>query len=125
MFTSDGNKSQLELARHMDLTSWLMVGILGGAFLFGIWFMLVRDDGRSDRSMTINRQDLKRRGTPDFSKAHNEFDRKLSEIERHLASKRRDERAIMLAEEEARKTLAEEAAKKLIEEDNITIGEEE
>ena len=123
MFTSDGNKSQLNLARHMDLTSWLMVGILGGAFLFGIWFMLVRDDDRSNRSMTINRQDLKRRGTPDFSKAHNEFDRKLAEIERHLASKRRDERAILLAEEEARKTLADDAAKKLIEEEQARIAE--
>jgi len=123
MFTGDGNKSQLNLARHMDLTSWLMVGILGGAFLFGIWFMLVRDDDRSNRSMTINRQDLKRRGTPDFSKAHNEFERKLTEIERHLASKRRDERAILLAEEEARKSLADDAAKKLIEEEKARVAE--
>ena len=96
----------------MDLISWVMVGILGGAFLFGIWFMLVREDDRSSRTMTIHRQDLTRRGAPDFSKAHNEFDRKLSEIERHLSAKRRDERAIALAEEEVRKKLAEEAAAK-------------
>ena len=42
----------------MDLGSWLMVGFLGGAFLFGIWFMLVREDDRSSRTMTIHRQDL-------------------------------------------------------------------
>ena len=46
----------------MDLGSWLMVGFLGGAFLFGIWFMLVREDDRSSRTMTIHRQDLTRRG---------------------------------------------------------------
>ena len=75
----------------MELTSWLMVGFLGGAFLFGIWFMLVREDDSSSRTMTIQRQDLTRRGAPDFSQAHNEFDRKLAEVERHLSSKRRDE----------------------------------
>ena len=107
----------------MDLGSWLMVGFLGGAFLFGIWFMLVREDDRSSRTMTIHRQDLTRRGSPDFSAAHNEFDRKLAEVERHLASKRRDERAILLAEEEVRKKLAEEAAAKLMEEEKARLAE--
>ena len=107
----------------MDLGSWLMVGFLGGAFLFGIWFMLVREDDRSSRTMTINSQDLTRRGAPDFSAAHNEFDRKLSEVERLLASKKRDERAIMLAEEEVRKKLAEEAAAKLMEEEKARLAE--
>jgi len=123
MFTGDGNKSQLDLARHMDLTSWLMVGVLGGAFIFGIWFMLVRKDDRSTRSMSINRQDLTRRGTPDFSQAHNEFERKLAEVERHLASKRRDERAVFLAEEEVRKKLADEAAEKLLKEEKERLEE--
>ena len=86
----------------MDLISWVMIGILGGAFLFGIWFMLVREDDRSSRTMTIHRQDLTRRGAPDFSKAHNEFDRKLAEIERHLSAKKRDERAFL--EKEVRAT---------------------
>ena len=109
----------------MDLISWVMIGILGGAFLFGIWFMLVREDDRSSRTMTIHRQDLTRRGAPDFSKAHNEFDRKLAEIERHLSAKKRDERAIALAEEEVRKQLAEEAAAKLMAEEQAKIAEME
>jgi len=100
-----------------------MVGFLGGAFLFGIWFMLVREDDRSSRTMTLQSNDLTRRGTPDFSQAHNEFDRKLAEVERHLAAKRRDERAIMLAEEEVRKQLADEAAKKLLEEEKEKLAE--
>lgn len=120
---ADGNKSQFGLAPFMDLGSWLMIGFLGGAFLFGIWFMLVREDDRSTRSMTIHRQDLTRRGAPDFRQAHNEFDRKLAEVERHLESKRRDERAILLAEEEARKALAEQAAQKLVEEEERRIAE--
>ena len=122
---ADGNKSQFILGPHMDLVSWLMIGLLGGAFIFGIWFMLVRKDDRASRSMTIQRQDLTRRGSPDFSKAHNEFDRKLAEIERHLASKRRDERAVLLAEEEARKSLADAAAKKLIDEEKSRLADEE
>ncbi|MGB2479060.1 MAG: hypothetical protein ACPID5_04930 [Candidatus Poseidoniaceae archaeon] len=109
----------------MDLISWVMIGILGGAFLFGIWFMLVREDDRSSRTMTIHRQDLTRRGAPDFSKAHNEFDRKLSEIERHLSAKRRDERAIAIAEEEVRKKLAEEAAAKLLADEQAKMAEME
>ena len=120
---ADGNKSQFGLAPFMDLGSWLMIGFLGGAFLFGIWFMLVREDDRSTRSMTIHRQDLTRRGAPDFRQAHNEFDRKLAEVERHLESKRRDERAILLAEEEARKALADQAAQKLVQEEERRIAE--
>ena len=107
----------------MDLASWLMIGILGGAFLFGIWFMLVREDDRNTRSMRIQSQDLKRRGAPDFSKAHNEFDRKLAEVERHLNTKRRNERAIALAEEEVRKQLAEEAAAKLLADEQARMAE--
>ena len=107
----------------MDLASWLMIGILGGAFLFGIWFMLVREDDRNTRSMRIQSQDLKRRGAPDFSKAHNEFDRKLAEVERHLSTKRRNERAIALAEEEVRKQLAEEAAAKLLADEQARMAE--
>jgi len=109
----------------MDLISWVMIGILGGAFLFGIWFMLVREDDRTSRTMSIHRQDLTRRGAPDFSKAHNEFDRKLAEVERHLSVKRRDEKAIALAEEEVRKQLAEEAAARVLEEEKTKIAEME
>ena len=107
----------------MDLTSWLIIGFLGGAFLFGIWFMLVREDDQSSRTMTIHRQDLTRRGGPDFRQAHNEFDKKLAQVERHLESKRRDERAILLAEEQARKDLADRAAKKLIAEEEARVAE--
>ena len=85
--------------------------------------MLVREDDRNTRSMRIQSQDLKRRGAPDFSKAHNEFDRKLAEVERHLNAKRRNERAIALAEEEVRKQLAEEAAAKLLADEQARMAE--
>ena len=85
--------------------------------------MLVREDDRNTRSMRIQSQDLKRRGAPDFSKAHNEFDRKLAEVERHLNTKRRNERAIALAEEEVRKQLAEEAAAKLLADEQARMAE--
>jgi uncharacterized protein YfaP (DUF2135 family) len=100
-----------------------MIALLGGAFLFGIWFMLVRKDDRSTRTLSLQGQDINRRGSPDFSHAHNEFDRKLAEVERHLESKRRDERAILLAEEEVRRGLAEEAANKLLVEEEAKLAE--
>jgi len=101
----------------MDLASWLMIGILGGAFLFGIWFMLVRSDDRELRTMSLQRRDAKRKGAPDFSKAHNEFSKKLAEVEDYLNQKRRNERAILIAKEEARKEIEEEAARKAMEEE--------
>ncbi len=85
--------------------------------------MLVREDDQSSRTMTIHRQDLTRRGAPDFRQAHNEFEKKLAQVERHLDSKRRDERAILLAEEQARKDLADKAARKLIEEEELKLAQ--
>lgn len=85
--------------------------------------MLVREDDQSSRTMTIHRQDLTRRGAPDFRQAHNEFEKKLAQVERHLDSKRRDERAILLAEEQARKDLADKAARKLIEEEELRLAQ--
>lgn len=85
--------------------------------------MLVREDDQSSKTMTIHRQDLTRRGAPDFRQAHNEFEKKLAQVERHLDSKRRDERAILLAEEQARKDLAEKAARKLIEEEELKLAQ--
>ena len=107
----------------MELGSWLMIAVFGGAFLYGIWFMLVRDDDRNSRVMTMQTQNLTRRGSPDFSEAHSEFTKKLEQIERHLDSKRRDERAIQLAEERVRKSLADEAAAKLMAEEKARIAE--
>ena len=100
----------------MELGSWLMIAVFGGLFVRNL-FMLVRDDDRNSRVMTMQTQNLTRRGSPDFSEAHSEFTKKLEQIERHLDSKRRDERAIQLAEERVRKSLADEAAAKLMAEE--------
>ena len=112
----------------MDIGSWLIIAIFGGAFIFGIWFMLVRSDDRELRTMSLQRRDAKRKGAPDFSQAHNEFSKKLAEVEDYLNSKRRNERAIQLAKEEARKEIEEEAARKAMEEElarQAAIEEEE
>ena len=112
----------------MDIGSWLIIAIFGGAFTFGIWFMLVRSDDRELRTMSLQRRDAKRKGAPDFSQAHNEFSKKLAEVEDYLNSKRRNERAIQLAKEEARKEIEEEAARKAMEEElarQAAIEEEE
>ena len=87
-----------------------MIGILGGAFLFGIWFMLMRSDDRELRTMSLQRRDAKRKGAPDFSQAHDEFSKKLAEVEDYLNTKRRNERALLIAKEEAKKEVEEEIA---------------
>jgi len=112
----------------MDLASWLMIGILGGAFLFGIWFMLMRSDDRELRTMSLQRRDAKRKGAPDFSQAHDEFSKKLAEVEDYLNTKRRNERALLIAKEEAKKEVEEEIARKALEEERArqaAIEEEE
>ncbi|MDP6869169.1 MAG: hypothetical protein QGI21_00135 [Candidatus Poseidoniaceae archaeon] len=101
----------------MELGSWLMVALLGGAFLFGIWYMLVSGDRRNDQQMTINREQYKRHGTPDFSKARDGFDKKLAQVERHLSVKRRAEDIRRQAKEDALRVKAEEEALRLAEEE--------
>ena len=118
----------LVLGDSMDLASWLMIGILGGAFLFGIWFMLMRSDDRELRTMSLQRRDAKRKGAPDFSQAHDEFSKKLAEVEDYLNTKRRNERALLIAKEEAKKEVEEEIARKALEEERArqaAIEEEE
>ena len=104
----------------MDFASWLMIGILGGAFLFGIWFMLMRSDDRELRTMSLQRRDAKRKGAPDFSQAHDEFSKKLAEVEDYLNTKRRNERALLIAKEEAKKEVEEEIARKALEEERAS-----
>ena len=118
----------LVLGGSMDFASWLMIGILGGAFLFGIWFMLMRSDDRELRTMSLQRRDAKRKGAPDFSQAHDEFSKKLAEVEDYLNTKRRNERALLIAKEEAKKEVEEEIARKALEEERArqaAIEEEE
>ena len=78
--------------------------------------------------MSLQRRDAKRKGAPDFSQAHDEFSKKLAEVEEYLNTKRRNERALLIAKEEAKKEVEEEIARKALEEERArqaAIEEEE
>ena len=78
--------------------------------------------------MSLQRRDAKRKGAPDFSQAHDEFSKKLAEVEDYLNTKRRNERALLIAKEEAKKEVEEEIARKALEEERArqaAIEEEE
>ncbi|RZD39930.1 MAG: hypothetical protein CXT71_02545 [Methanobacteriota archaeon] len=94
----------------MDLVDWLITGTFTGAFLYGIWYMLIRNDDRSMRSRTLEADAIRStRTSPNFSKARSEFERKLAEVIR-----RRDD---IKAREQAQKESAEEIAKIKVEEE--------
>ncbi len=101
----------------MDLVDWLITGTFTGAFLYGIWYMLIRNDDRSMRSRTLEADAIRStRTSPNFSKARSEFERKLAEVIR-----RRDD---IKAREQAQKESAEEIAKIKVEEEERQEAEE-
>lgn len=114
---ADGNNTNYVIAPNMDLGSWLVIALLGGAFLFGIWYMLIRDDDRSNLRRTIDSDRIRSRNRADFSKARDEFERKLAEVNRHLDSKRAAEREVMESEEELRRQSEEDLARITAEEE--------
>jgi hypothetical protein len=114
---ADGNNTNYMIAPNMDFGSWLVIALLGGAFLFGIWYMLIRDDDRSNLRRTIDSDRIRSRNRADFSKARDEFDRKLAEVSRHLDSKRAAKKELMANEEELRRHSEEEAARIAAEEE--------
>ena len=75
-------------ACNMDFADWSILTIFGGSFVAGFWFLMIRKDDRFQRTRTIHPGTTKSRGSPDFSKARSEFDRKLAEVNRYLAAKK-------------------------------------
>ncbi|MGY8754263.1 MAG: hypothetical protein ACKVIR_01100, partial [Candidatus Poseidoniales archaeon] len=116
----------------MDLVEWLITGTSTGAFLYGIWYMLIRNDDRSMRSRTLDADAVtSSRTQPNFSKALSVLDRKLAlvtsrlgeikareqsqkESDEEIARKKVEDEARLKAEDEARlaKQLEEEDARK-------------
>ena len=107
----------------MAFGAWLMLILLGGSFFTGLWFLLTRKDDRLNRTRTLEPDNLKSRGSPDFSKARSEFDRKLAEVNRYLASKRLSEEEERALDEEAARAAEEKEARKKAEEEAKRLAE--
>ena len=114
-------------ACNMDFADWSILTIFGGSFVAGFWFLMIRKDDRFQRTRTIHPGTTKSRGSPDFSKARSEFDRKLAEVNRYLAAKKLAEEGMEEDEGEKSRKAAEDNASRLaeIEEENKAKAEED
>jgi len=102
----------------MDLVEWLITGTSTGAFLYGIWYMLIRNDDRSMRSRTLDADAVtSSRTPPNFSKALSVLDRKLALVTSRLGE--------IKAREQSQKESDEEIAKKKVEDEARLKAEDE
>ena len=100
----------------MELGSWLLLGLLGGSFGFGIWSVIRRRDSSEGLSRKVPFNSEEARTTAvDFSTAKSAIAIKLAEVEKHIL----ENKEAIEAREKARKIKeereAEERAKKVAE----------
>jgi uncharacterized protein YfaP (DUF2135 family) len=100
----------------MELGSWLLLGLLGGSFGFGIWSVIRRRDSSEGLSRKVPFNSEESRITAvDFSTAKSAIAIKLAEVEKHIL----ENKEAIEAREKARKIKeereAEERAKKVAE----------
>jgi len=101
----------------MEPVTMATMGALGGGFLFGMWYTLVRSDAKLNMRPGMSAEGLRQdTGAPSFGKTKQEIDRKLAIVEARrrraelVESKLAAQEAELRAAENARK-LAEEAEK--------------
>ncbi len=101
----------------MEPVTMATMGALGGGFLFGMWYTLVRSDAKLNMRPGMSAEGLRQdTGAPSFGKTKQEIDRKLAIVEARrrraelIESKLAAQEAELRAAENARK-LAEEAEK--------------
>ena len=101
----------------MEPVTMATMGALGGGFLFGMWYTLVRSDAKLNMRPGMSAEGLRQAtGAPSFGKTKQEIDRKLAIVEARrrraelVESKLAAQEAELRAAENSRK-LAEEAEK--------------
>ena len=100
----------------MELGSWLLMGLFGGSFGFGIWSVIKRRDSSEglSRKVPFNKEDSNIAAV-DFTTAKSAIAIKLAEVEKHIL----ENKEAIEAREKARKIKeareAEERAKKVAE----------
>ena len=117
----------------MEPVTMATMGALGGGFLFGMWYALVRSDAKLNMRPGMSAEGLRQdTGAPSFGKTKQEIDRKLAILEARrrraelVESKLAAQEAELRAAENARK-LAEEAEKARLrrQQDRLRAEEEE
>ena len=120
------------MADTMDPVTIMAMGALGGGFLFGMWYTLIRSDAKLNMRPGMSAEGLRQdTGAPSFGRTKQEIDRKLAIVEARrrraelVESKLAAQEAELRAAEHARK-LAEEAENERIRrrEYNLRVEEE-
>ena len=98
----------------MEPVTMVAMGALGGGFLFGIWYTLVRSDAKLNMRPGISAEGLRQdTGAPSFGRTKQEIDRKLAIVEARRRRAELVESRLAIQEAELR---AAENARKLAEE---------
>ena len=117
----------------MEPVTMATMGALGGGFLFGMWYTLVRSDAKLHMRPGMSAEGLRQdTGAPSFGKTKQEIDRKLAIVEARrrraelVESKLAAQEAELRAAENARK-LADEAERARLrrQQDRLRAEEEE
>ena len=117
----------------MEPVTMATMGALGGGFLFGMWYTLVRSDAKLNMRPGMSAEGLSQdTGAPSFGKTKQEIDRKLAIVEARrrraelVESKLAAQEAELRAAENARK-LADEAERARLrrQQDRLRAEEEE
>jgi len=98
----------------MEPVTMVAMGALGGGFLFGIWYTLVRSDAKLNMRPGMTAEGLRQdTGAPSFGRTKQEIDRKLAIVEARRRRAELVESRLAIQEAELR---AAENARKLAEE---------
>ena len=102
------------MAGMMEPVTMVAMGALGGGFLFGIWYTLVRSDAKLNMRPGMSAEGLRQdTGAPSFGRTKQEIDRKLAIVEARRRRAELVESRLAIQEAELR---AAENARKLAEE---------
>ena len=102
------------MAGMMEPVTMVAMGALGGGFLFGIWYTLVRSDAKLNMRPGMSAEGLRQdTGAPSFGRTKQEIDRKLAIVEARRRRAELVESRLAIQEAEIR---AAENARKLAEE---------
>ena len=124
----------------MDTASLGVMALMGGGFLLGMWYILVRKDAKLNMRPGMSAEGLRQGGSaPSFGQTKQEIDRKLTIVENRRrrqqiidsrlavqeAERIAAEQARLLEEEAERERLRREEEQRLAEEEEIRRREEE
>ena len=106
---TDASIDMFDMGLNMEAASLGIMALMGGGFLLGMWYILVRKDAKLNMRPGMSAEGLRQGlGAPSFGQTKQEIDRKLAQVE----NRRRRQQIIdsRLAVKEAERIAEEQAA---------------